>query len=130
MSPVLHNDSVIDITVQGFSNPTKSDRRFFQTRLRELVAQGVVDKVQVPRQKGKSVTCVRLLDRPSDVEQVETEGRSSNVMALATHLPDRLDGELPTFKANVTFHRQLVDLVDQSGVDGMTLNVRMFVRAT
>lgn len=31
--------------------------------------------------------------------------------------------EIATLKANVTFHRQIVDLVAQSGADGITLNV-------
>lgn len=42
---------------------SKTDRRFFLTRIRELMAQGVLEKVQVPNPRNKSgfVTCFRLL---------------------------------------------------------------------
>ena len=50
-------------SLQGFTNPTKTDRRFFQTRLRELIAQGVIERVMVPSSKVKSryVKCIRLV---------------------------------------------------------------------
>lgn len=49
--------------LQGFTNPTKTDRRFFQTRLRELIAQGVIERVLVPHSKVKDrhVKCIRLV---------------------------------------------------------------------
>ncbi|OBZ79914.1 hypothetical protein A0H81_00461 [Grifola frondosa] len=50
----------------GFANPTRTDRRFFRTRLRELMEQGVIEKVQVPHADRKrfperKVPCIRLL---------------------------------------------------------------------
>lgn len=64
------------ILLQGFATPTRTDRRFFQSRLRELVQQGVVEKVQVPhanQQKfaGKKVTCLRLLSVDDQAEAGE-----------------------------------------------------------
>lgn len=49
--------------IQGFTNPTKTDRRFFQTRLRELIAQGVIERVLVPsiKVKDRYVKCIRLV---------------------------------------------------------------------
>lgn len=59
----------------------KSDRRFFQTRLRELVAQGFIEKVQVPKPGGKLASCIRLLNtdeaaeaRPAPSAVEATEG--------------------------------------------------------
>jgi hypothetical protein len=48
---------------QGITNPTKTDRRFFKTRLRELIAQGVIERVLVPSSKVKDrlVKCIRLV---------------------------------------------------------------------
>jgi len=50
-------------SLQGFTNPTKTDRRFFQTRLRELIAQGVIERVLIPSSKIKDrlVRCIRLV---------------------------------------------------------------------
>lgn len=55
-----------DAIVQGFATPTKTDRRFFRTRLRELEDQGFVERVQVAhanqkRFPDKKVMCVRLV---------------------------------------------------------------------
>lgn len=44
-------------------HPTKTDRRFFQTRLRELIQQGIIERVLVPSSKVKdrNVKCIRLV---------------------------------------------------------------------
>jgi hypothetical protein len=49
--------------IQGFTNPTKTDRRFFQTRLRELITQGVIERVLVPsiKVKDRYIKCIRLV---------------------------------------------------------------------
>lgn len=58
-------DAALLMSVQGFSNPTKTDRRFFQSRIRELIQQGVVEKVIVPSNRknsnGSTVKCFRLV---------------------------------------------------------------------
>lgn len=50
---------------QGFSNPTKTDRRFFQSRIREMIQQRLIEKVVVPSNRKKSVNasvkCFRLV---------------------------------------------------------------------
>ncbi len=49
---------------QGFSKPTKTDRRFFQSRLRELIENGVVERVMLPgtARNGQAATpCIRLV---------------------------------------------------------------------
>ncbi|PCH33343.1 hypothetical protein WOLCODRAFT_159996 [Wolfiporia cocos MD-104 SS10] len=63
----------------GFARPVKSDRRFFRTRLRELIEQGVIEKVLVPnpsnyRQPGKKTTCIRLVspDKDSAIPEDDT----------------------------------------------------------
>lgn len=55
---------------QGFFNPTKTDRRFFQSRLRELIENRVVERVMVPsaiRSGPASVPCIRLISNNDDV---------------------------------------------------------------
>lgn len=52
---------------KGFRNPTRTDRRFFNSRMRELMQMGVIERVVVPSnskksQKGATVTCFRLVD--------------------------------------------------------------------
>ena len=113
----------------------KSDRRFFQTRLRELIAQGVIEKVQVPRAKGergkeKFVSCIRLLNA-SDQDQAgsfslhDREGMPALHAFLheQPHIASVDSDELPTLKSTVTFHRQMVDLIHKSGTEGITLGV-------
>ena len=61
---------VISPFLQGFSNPTKTDRRFFQSRIRDMIQQRVIEKVIVPNNKKKlpntAVKCFRLVeDAPS-----------------------------------------------------------------
>jgi hypothetical protein len=50
---------------QGFANPAKADRRAFQGRLRELLQQGIIEKVNVPRSGkhtgNRTVNCLRLV---------------------------------------------------------------------
>lgn len=62
---------------QGFSNPTKTDRRFFQSRIREMIQQGLIEKVVVPSNKKKSanssVKCFRLVTRDQN-EKVDEDG--------------------------------------------------------
>ncbi|KAI0344000.1 hypothetical protein BDW22DRAFT_1355246 [Trametopsis cervina] len=97
----------------GFLNPVKTDRRFFQTRLRELIAQGFIDKVHVPKPDGRLVPCIRLL-HPNEQPQAEQPPDAIEI------LDD--DEALPPLKANVTFHKQLIDLIEQAGTEGTTLN--------
>jgi hypothetical protein len=54
---------------QGFLNPSKTDRRFFQSRLRELIENRVVERVMVPsaiRSGPASVPCIRLISNNDD----------------------------------------------------------------
>ncbi|KAJ3552818.1 hypothetical protein NM688_g3955 [Phlebia brevispora] len=103
----MHASQNLLVTI-GYPNPSKSDRRFFQSLLRELVAQRVIEKVQVPRPNGKPVACIRLFTPDEPGLQSEEDHESEE--------------ERPTLKTNVGFHRQIVDLVEGSGMEGVTLN--------
>ena len=83
---VLCHVLVLKDTTQGFVNPTKSDRRFFRTRLRELEDEGFIERVQVAhadrkRFPDKKVLCVRLMTNdPSQadgmlIDNEEIQGR-------------------------------------------------------
>lgn len=58
-------------SLQGFMDPTKTDRRFFETRLRELIAQGVIERVLVPsfKVKDRHVKCIRLVAPDSQLSE-------------------------------------------------------------
>ncbi|EMD41648.1 hypothetical protein CERSUDRAFT_128608, partial [Gelatoporia subvermispora B] len=105
----------------GFKNPVKADRRFFRSRLRELMDQGLVDKVQVPhadreRFPDRRVTCIRLLI-PDD-----TAVASADASMVADTEHEELDLTENKVKMNVTIHRQIIDLLQAAGTSGMTLN--------
>ncbi|KAL0572575.1 hypothetical protein V5O48_009395 [Marasmius crinis-equi] len=112
----------------GFSNPTKTDRRFFQSRIRDLVQQGVVEKVIVPSIRKKStrtsnVLCLRLVDENA------TGGNDAGPSTGAEqqmHEDEVMDAEelvtVSGVKMNATIHRQIIELLEESGTRGMTLN--------
>ncbi|KAI0706049.1 hypothetical protein BC835DRAFT_1311874 [Cytidiella melzeri] len=108
----MHTAQNLLVTI-GFSNPMKADRRFFQTRLRELMAQGFIEKVQVPRPDGKFVPCVRLLNP----EKLAQPRGAPAVIEVADDEDDFL-----SLKTNFTLHKQAIDLIHQSGAEGLTLN--------
>ncbi|KAF9821815.1 hypothetical protein IEO21_00245 [Rhodonia placenta] len=95
----------------GFLKPVKTDRRFFQVRLRELVEQGIIERVQVmhpnrDRFPNRRTICIRLVN-PEEAD-----------------LPGVLNDNVPreTLKINQTLHKQIVNLLDEAGTKGMTLS--------
>ncbi|KAI0304649.1 hypothetical protein BC826DRAFT_977421 [Russula brevipes] len=99
----------------GFLNPTKTDRRFFQSRLRELIENDVVERVMVPSAvKGgsASVPCIRLSSNSNDVGNESSE------------LPTPITRDPPTRGApdEHYLHKQMIDLLENAGTKGMTLN--------
>ncbi|KAF9269944.1 hypothetical protein L218DRAFT_888243 [Marasmius fiardii PR-910] len=112
----------------GFSNPTKTDRRFFSSRIRELIRQGVVEKVIVPSQRKKSnktsnVLCLRLLDEDA------TGGNEGDASNYQQQIEDEQDADTDAeelvnvsgVKTNVTIHRQIIELLEDAGTRGLTL---------
>ncbi|KAI5829674.1 hypothetical protein K523DRAFT_416530 [Schizophyllum commune Tattone D] len=105
----------------GFAHPTKTDRRFFQSRVREMEAEGLIDRVTAPS-TGKSagtVKCLRLLEggKPDS----NTEG------VVVQTAEDDEDEQADAYvengvKMNVTLHRQIIDLIARAGTSGLTLN--------
>lgn len=73
--PFFSSIGIALIFLQGFANPTKTDRRFFQRRIHELIQHGVLEKVVVPSKKKKAkvatVLCLRLLDETSPASEVD-----------------------------------------------------------
>lgn len=63
--------------IQGFLNPTKTDRRFFQSRVRELIEQGIIERVAVldhnPKSTTSKIPCLRLItsEEQSHISQEE-----------------------------------------------------------
>ncbi|THU88448.1 hypothetical protein K435DRAFT_830546 [Dendrothele bispora CBS 962.96] len=118
----MHVSSNMLLTI-GFSNPTKTDRRFFQSRIRELVQQGILEKVIVPSTrrkspKGATVLCLRLVD-----ENGSNDDKDNGVVVLQPQ-DDREEEDYfqSGVKMNMTIHKQIIDLLEESGTNGMTLN--------
>ncbi|KAG6837874.1 hypothetical protein H0H93_013027 [Arthromyces matolae] len=118
----MHASNNMLITL-GFANPTKTDRRFFQSRVREMIQQGVIEKVVVPSNRRKasntSVKCFRLVS--SDQIGRDDEG----VVVQSQDVDDdEKEGEQleSAVKMNITIHKQIFDLLEESGSTGMTLN--------
>ncbi|KAI0047812.1 hypothetical protein FA95DRAFT_1558689 [Auriscalpium vulgare] len=123
----IHPSQNLLVTI-GFTNPTKTDRRFFQNRLRDLVDKGVVERVSVPsagkRSANSTIPCIRLVTdagstaEPPTAVQVAPPDEPAVDDDLTSDLPERIYG----LKANVTLHKQMIDLLEASGTAGLTLN--------
>jgi oxalate---CoA ligase len=135
---LVHRQS--DDFFQGFLNPTKTDRRFFQSRLRELIEARVVERVMVPgtaRSGAASIPCIRLISDdndatnetneytthiPRDPSMNDVPGSYARPGALSQTKPF-LGGQPSTIKVNVTIHKQMINLLENASTKGMTLNV-------
>ncbi|KAJ7071454.1 hypothetical protein C8F01DRAFT_1110582 [Mycena amicta] len=103
----------------GFSHPTKTNRRFFTARMRELVEQRVVECVFVANKRRGSTTngikCYRLVS--PDTAPPTPQGE-----VAAPSQPDDDPDEQSGVKFNTTIHKQILSLIEESGKTGMTLN--------
>ncbi|KAG7450158.1 uncharacterized protein BT62DRAFT_884415 [Guyanagaster necrorhizus] len=114
----IHPANNLIITI-GFKHPTKTDRRFFQSRIREMIQEGIIEKVVVPNRKknsASSVTCFRLVE-----EEVQSRARGPVAVPDADDDEDN-ETEQGGVKINTTIHKQIIDLLEESGTKGMTLN--------
>ncbi|KAF8203137.1 hypothetical protein BJ912DRAFT_1018924 [Pholiota molesta] len=116
----IHASNNMLITL-GFSNPTKTDRRFFQSRIRDMIQQGLIEKVVVPNNRKKSlntsVKCFRLVKQ--DISTPVDSG------VAVSDIDDDMDDVLLAqngIKLNTTIHKQIIDLLEDAGTTGMTLN--------
>ncbi|KAK0208398.1 hypothetical protein DFS33DRAFT_1303084 [Desarmillaria ectypa] len=112
----IHPANNLIITI-GFKHPTKTDRRFFQSRIREMIQEGIIEKVVVPNRKknsASSVTCFRLVE--------EVQSRAQGPVAVLDDDDDDNETEQAGVKTNTTIHKQIIDLLEESGTKGMTLN--------
>lgn len=98
MCPFLYSSHTFCLPPQGFSNPTKTDRRFFSNRLRDLMEEGIVEKVYVASQTSSGkVACIRLvssnerLDAQSDIHQARNNAEpvDMDVNSGESGLPER-----------------------------------------
>lgn len=78
---------------KGFENPTKTERRFFSTRLNELINIGVIEKVTLTNSStGKiSTQCIRLVKTDTD-ESAEAEGGAAPSQAGSSKQLDKVQG--------------------------------------
>ncbi|KAF8506874.1 hypothetical protein F5888DRAFT_45373 [Russula emetica] len=115
-----HPSNNVLVTI-GFLNPTKTDRRFFQSRLRELIENRVVERVMVPsaiRSGPASVPCIRLISNNDDA--ANQPGETHITGEPSTHVAP--EGQPTTLKLNITLHKQIIDLLTNAGTKGMTLS--------
>lgn len=116
--------------------------------------EGVIEKVLVPHRNPKraqtgagKVQCIRLVDQSENrddekddvivlsaetgVEEDDGEDDSAgspgklHYLAALRKSPTETSADAFHLKTNVVFHRQIIDLLDNSGTRGMTLSVRV-----
>ena len=121
---------------QGFADPSRTDRRFFQNRLRKLEQEGTIERVQVPHPSNRKTTnstlCYIRLVNPDNPIPTETDEGPSGLQEEGSRFPftnrtslncKSIDGDIGGLKVNVTLHRQMFDLLESAGTRGMTLSV-------
>ncbi|KAG8890984.1 hypothetical protein FRC00_014238, partial [Tulasnella sp. 408] len=112
----LHRSENI-IVALGCTNPTRSDRRFVNHRIRIFMKEGWIEKVYAPNKKfpQSRVLCIRLLDQhssdaegliPAMEEGLEQNGVDPNSQPLV----------------NISIQHQIIKLIHESGSEGMTTN--------
>ena len=131
-------------------NPTKTDRRFFRTRIRELIHQEVIEQVLVPNKRKKDpnamIKCIRLVSSEVNVtddqgvvvlpslaydDEKDDEGvlGTNDISSIPDNRQDTVSQGAPgDIKTSATIHKQVTDLLNDADTDGMTLNVRIFFR--
>ncbi|KAI1797576.1 hypothetical protein LXA43DRAFT_1126097 [Ganoderma leucocontextum] len=109
----------------GFVNPTRTERRFFRSRLRELMDQGFIEKVHVPhadrrRFPDKKVPCIRLLreDATPQAQEEVVPMEDDDIEGVENSLVEDDTG----LKTNVSLHKQMIECLAEAGTTGMTLN--------
>ncbi|KAF8559362.1 hypothetical protein OG21DRAFT_1594769 [Imleria badia] len=120
----IHQSNNLLITI-GFVHPTKTDRRFFQTRLRELIQQGVVERVLVPSSKtrDRTIKCIRLVASDNKLpegsvvvgQDVEDDEKDASLAEDASAGHNEV-------KTNLTVHKQVSNMLEEAGPSGLTLN--------
>ncbi|KIK99780.1 hypothetical protein PAXRUDRAFT_445053 [Paxillus rubicundulus Ve08.2h10] len=121
----IHASNNLLMTI-GFMHPTKTDRRFFQTRLRELIQQGVIERVLVPSNKVRDRTtkCIRLITPDNQLPE------GTVVVALQDVDEDDKDVVLEEgvfaghteVKAHLSIQKQVSNMLEEAGPSGLTLN--------
>lgn len=104
--------------------------------MRELVSTGVVEKVVVPSNTRRSgagtvVKCYRLVSDEAPAEgnvlkvddDDDFEGKFESFAPFEC-VPHKSSGITSGMKMNVTLHKQFTDIIEDSGIKGLTLNVR------
>ncbi|KAG1769612.1 hypothetical protein EDD22DRAFT_1048040 [Suillus occidentalis] len=119
----IHASNNLIITI-GITNPTKTDRRFFKTRLRELIAQGVIERVLVPSSKVKDrfIKCIRLVAPDNQLPEggvilAPQEGEEDD-----KEMFDDASAGHAEVRANRTIQKQVSDVLEEAGSSGRTLN--------
>ncbi len=102
-----------------------------------MIQQGLIEKVIVPNKTSvASVKCLRLLDGNSTslgegaTIVLDHDGNSDDEeigKTMHSHFARNVHmislAQLPGIKFNATIHKQIIDLIEESGTRGMTLSV-------
>ncbi|KAH8835939.1 hypothetical protein DL96DRAFT_1576137 [Flagelloscypha sp. PMI_526] len=115
----------------GFAHPTKTDRRFFSLRIRELIAQNLIEQVTISAKTSRgyytSINCLRLVstrnNEHNDPVPVPSDENPVGILDVdgAKEVEDREERQAG-LKMNVTIHKQISDMLEDAGTSGMTLH--------
>jgi oxalate---CoA ligase len=87
-NPYLTQSVNLTSAFQGFSNPTKTDRRFFQSRLKELIENHIVERVMGPsvsKSGPASVPSIRLVVDNNNAPTESSESPTRITQDLSVH---------------------------------------------
>ncbi|KAJ8517040.1 hypothetical protein ONZ45_g5742 [Pleurotus djamor] len=106
----------------GFVHPNKTDRRFFNTRIRELIQMGLIEAILVPSRRkgsvGKMIKCFRLITPDS----ASAPGEAVPAQLDDDEIEKDEPGQRSGLRTNMTLHKQIIDLLEEAGTSGMIMN--------
>ncbi|KAF9229607.1 hypothetical protein BS17DRAFT_743885 [Gyrodon lividus] len=121
----IHASNNLLLTI-GFMHPTKTDRRFFQTRLRELIQQGTIERVLVPSSKvrDRTIKCIRLVTPDNQLPEgtVVVGPQDADEDEKDVVLEEDVTAGHTEVKAHLTIHKQVSNMLEEAGPSGLTLN--------
>ncbi|KAI5123716.1 hypothetical protein M0805_000310 [Coniferiporia weirii] len=117
----------------GFRPRSRTDRRFFIARLKELIAEGTIEKILVtsanPNITQNRQLCLRLVSSEKDkvinqdaniIKASDEEEKEEDM--IENLITDDPLGDQKHVKSTMTLHKQIIDLMQDSSATGITLN--------
>ncbi|EJD04259.1 uncharacterized protein FOMMEDRAFT_106841 [Fomitiporia mediterranea MF3/22] len=113
----------------GFRPRSRTDRRFFIARLKELINEGAIEKFFMTSQNPDTTQNKQLYIRLAPSDRAGSVAASEKGVKIADEEEDMIDNlvtddgpEQAQVKCTLTLHRQILDALQESGTTGATLS--------